>query len=103
MSDAGNTDRQEGVAAAYTWAAGLITVARSLVTDGVDVDLSPIRPAIRELCQEVAALPKVEAADWFARLVELQRQLAALGQELAARQSAGTPPEADAEGPEWTR
>jgi hypothetical protein len=90
---ASSADPHRQVAAAYAWASGLIRLATRLVTDGVDVDLAPIRPAIRELCEVVATLPKADAADWLVRLVALQHQLAALGQELAARHASGTPSE----------
>jgi hypothetical protein len=76
------------VAAAYDAAAGQIARARALVADGVEVDLTPIRPAIRDLCDMLKSMPKHESAKWLARLVELQHELARLGQEFARR--AGT-------------
>jgi hypothetical protein len=91
-SSAGS-DAQNRTAAAYDWAAGLVALARRLVADGVDVDLSPIRPAVRELCDAVAALPKAEAAEWLVRLSALHHQLAELGRELAARQGNDTSPD----------
>ena len=78
-------DEESRVVAAYTWATGLVVLARKLIADGVEVDLSPIRPAIRELCDIVRTLPPSKSADWLARLLDLQRELAALGQEMAAR------------------
>ena len=76
------------VAAAYDSAARQIARARALVADCVEVDLAPIRPAIRDLCDMLKSMPKQDAAEWLARLVELQRELARLGQEFARR--AGT-------------
>lgn len=76
------------VAAAYESAARQIARARTLMADGVEVDLAPIRPAIRDLCEMLKSMPKQDAAEWLARLVELQHELARLGQEFARR--AGT-------------
>jgi hypothetical protein len=76
---------EEPVAAAYRWAAGLVALARKLIAEGGEVDLTPIRPAIRDLCEGVRSLPKNEASVWLARLVELQHELARLGNELAER------------------
>ncbi len=73
------------VAAAYDCASRQIARARALVADGVDVDLTPIRPAIRELCDMLRSLPKNDAAEWLTRLIELQHELARLGQECARR------------------
>lgn len=74
-----------GVAAAYDSVIDLIAMARALVAAGAEVDLAPIRPAIRDLCDRLKAMPKKDAAEWLARLVELQRELARLGQEFAER------------------
>lgn len=80
------SQEEEGpVGAAYTWAAGLVALARKLISDGVEVDLSPIRPAVRELCDIIKTLPPEESSLWLARLVDLQRELAALGHQMAVR------------------
>ena len=76
------------VAAAYECASRQIARARALVADGVDADLAPIRPAIRDLCDMLRSMPKHAAAEWLTRLIELQHELARLGQECARR--AGT-------------
>lgn len=76
------------IATAYECAAGHIALARALVANGAEVDLAPIRPAIRDLCDVLKSLPKNEAAEWLAQLIELQHELARLGQEFVAR--AGT-------------
>lgn len=80
--------------AAYTWAEGLIALASRLIDEGVEVDLAPIRPAIRHLCEEVRAMPKADAEAWLPRLVGLQHALAALVQRLAKRENACCHPEA---------
>lgn len=76
------------VAAAYDCASRQIARARALVADGVDVDLTPIRPAIRDLCDMLRSMPKKDAAEWLTRLIELQHELARLGQECARRAGA---------------
>ncbi len=76
---------EERAAAAYEWAAGLVGLARRLIADGTDVDLTPIRPAIQELCGALRQLPAVQAREWVNHLLELQRELAALGHDLAVR------------------
>lgn len=73
------------VEAAYSWAASLIALARDLVAAGADVELAPIRPAIRDLCDLLKSLPKDDAAVWLLGLVELQHELASLGRALARR------------------
>lgn len=73
------------VAAAYECASRQIARARALVADGVDADLTPIRPAIRDLCDMLRSMPKNDAAEWLTRLIELQHELARLGQECARR------------------
>jgi hypothetical protein len=78
-------DNGRRVAAAYEWAASLIALARGAVADGADADLAPIRPAIRDLCSVLKSLPKEDAAEWLARLVELQFELARLGHEVVVR------------------
>jgi hypothetical protein len=78
-------DDDARVNAAYAWAAGLIGLARRLVANDLDVDLTPIRPAIRDLCDGIRLLPKREAAIWLNRLIELQHEMAALTRELARR------------------
>ncbi|MBK8174447.1 MAG: hypothetical protein IPK66_03940 [Rhodospirillales bacterium] len=77
----------ERVIKAYKWAAGLIALARDLVDKNIDVDLAPVRPAVRDLCATIKTLSKGEAADWLPRLVDLQRDLSSLGLELATRKS----------------
>ncbi|MBK8208567.1 MAG: hypothetical protein IPK78_00020 [Rhodospirillales bacterium] len=79
-NDAGNR-----VADAYSWAAGLVGLARRLVADGIEVDLQPIRPAIRDLCEEVKGLPGAEASVWLNHLIELQHEMATLARVLADR------------------
>jgi hypothetical protein len=59
--------------------------ARALVANGAEVDLAPIRPAIRDLCDILKSMPKNEAAEWLVQLIELQHELARLGQEFVAR------------------
>jgi hypothetical protein len=83
-------DADARVAGAYSWAAGLVGLARRLVTDGVDVDLEPIRPAVRELCQEIKELPSAEASQWITRLIDLQHEMAALARALADRDRLGS-------------
>lgn len=73
------------VAAAYECASRQIARARALVAGGVDADLTPIRPAIRDLCDMLRSMPKNDAAEWLTRLIELQHELARLGQECARR------------------
>ena len=73
------------VAAAYECASRQIARARALVADGVEVDLTPIRPAIRDLCDMLRSMPKHDAAEWLTRLIELQHELARLGQDCARR------------------
>jgi hypothetical protein len=75
--------------AAYSWAASLIGLARDLIAVGADVDLAPIRPAIRDLCDLLKSLPKDDASVWLVRLVELQHELATLGHKLAERERTG--------------
>lgn len=91
-----STDADARVAGAYSWAAGLVGLARRLIADGVDVDLEPIRPAVRDLCEEIKGLPKAEASHWLNQLTDLQHEMAALGRALAARNR--TPSE-DSEAP----
>jgi hypothetical protein len=79
--------------AAFEWATGLVALARRLVGDGVDVDLSPVQPAINELCQIVKSMPAPDAAAWLDRLMALQQDLASLAEELAARERARSQPE----------
>ncbi len=79
------TDADARVAGAYSWAAGLVGLARRLIADGVDVDLEPIRPAVRDLCEEIKGLPKAEASHWLNQLIDLQHEMAALGRALADR------------------
>ena len=38
-----------------------------MIADGVDVDLTPIRPAIRDLCDMLRSMPKHDAAEWLTR------------------------------------
>lgn len=83
-----STDADARVAGAYSWAAGLVGLARRLIADGVDVDLEPIRPAVRELCQEIRDLPSAEASLWLNPLIDLQHEMAALGRALADRNRA---------------
>jgi hypothetical protein len=78
-------DADARVAGAYSWAAGLVGLARRLITDGVDVDLEPIRPAVRDLCQEIKELPSAEASLWITQLIDLQHEMAALARALADR------------------
>lgn len=78
-------DPESRVAGAYTWAAGLVGLARRLVADGLDVDLEPIRPAVRELCQGIRELPSDEASAWLKHLIDLQREMTALARALAER------------------
>jgi hypothetical protein len=78
-------DAENRVADAYSWAAGLVGLARRLVADGIEVDLKPIRPAIRDLCEEVKELPGEEASVWLNQLIELQHEMAALARALADR------------------
>jgi hypothetical protein len=80
------------IAAAYECAAGQIELARTLVANGAEVDLAPIRPAIRDLCDVLKSIPKNEAAEWLAQLIELQHELARLGQEFVARAGNGQGP-----------
>jgi hypothetical protein len=77
------------IAAAYECAAAQIALARALVANSVEVDLAPIRPAIRDLCDVLKSMPKKEAAEWLAQLIELQHELARLGQEFVARAGSG--------------
>jgi hypothetical protein len=74
---------------AYGWVVSLIALARDLTAVGADVDLAPIRPAIRDLCDLLKSLPKDDAAVWLVRLVDLQHELASLGHELAERERTG--------------
>lgn len=83
------TDSGRSIAAAYECAAGKIALARALVANGAEVDLAPIRPAIRDLCDILKSRPKNESAEWLARLIELQQELARLGQEFVARAGSG--------------
>lgn len=69
--------------AAYESAATLIGRARRRLADGTDVDLSPIRPAIQDLCRTIKELPSKQAAVWVIHLLDLQHDLAALGHDLA--------------------
>jgi hypothetical protein len=73
------------IATAYECASGQIALARALVANGAEVDLAPIRPAIRDLCDILKSMPKNEAAEWLVQLIELQHELARLGQEFVAR------------------
>jgi hypothetical protein len=82
------------IEAAYECAAGRIALARALVESGAEVDLAPIRPAIRELCEVVKSMPKNDAAEWLAQLIELQHELARLGREFVARAGNGQGPQA---------
>jgi hypothetical protein len=83
------------VAEAYSWAAGLVGLARRLVANGIEVDLKPIRPAIRELCEEVKELPSAEASSWLNHLIELQHEMAALARALADRDRLNRPDAGD--------
>lgn len=95
-----STDADARVAGAYSWAAGLVGLARRLIAEGVDVDLEPIRPAVRDLCKEIRELPKAEASHWLKRLIHLQHEMAALTRALADRNR--TPSE-DNEAPDERR
>ncbi|QLH38669.1 MAG: hypothetical protein HWD60_06600 [Defluviicoccus sp.] len=91
--------------AAYESAATLIGRARRRLADGTDVDLSPIRPAIQDLCRTIKELPSKQAAVWVTHLLDLQHDLAALGHDLAVcrqqrlENSGGKVSEADDTGP----
>ena len=50
MTGTPGDEHSRRVEAAYSWAASLIALARDLISVGADVDLAPIRPAIRDLC-----------------------------------------------------
>ena len=89
MTGTPGDEHSRRVEAAYSWAASLIALARDLISVGADVDLAPIRPAIRDLCDLLKSLPKDDAAVWLVRLVELQHELASLGHELAERERTG--------------
>jgi hypothetical protein len=78
------------IEAAYSCAASLIALARDLTAVGAEVDLAPIRPAIRDLCDLLKSLPKDAAAVWLVRLVGLQHELASLGHQLAERANGGS-------------
>ena len=69
MTGSPSERNQEYAASAYAWAVDRIELARRLVDAGNDVDLAPIRPAVRELCEIVKLLPTTEAACWLVRLV----------------------------------
>jgi hypothetical protein len=81
-----NPDPEQRAAAAYEWAANLIGLARRLIADGVDVDVSPIRPAIQELCDLIKQLPPAQANEWVVHLLDLQHELAALGRDFSVRE-----------------
>lgn len=78
-------DAEARAEAAYTWATGLVELARTLSSEGTEVDLQPIRPAVHSLCDAVKELPPESARSWVRRLLALQGELAALGQSLADR------------------
>ena len=78
-------DGGQRAAAAYEWAASLIGLARRLIADGVEVDISPIRPAIQELCGVIKELAPEQAKEWVTHLLDLQHELALLGSDLADR------------------
>jgi uncharacterized protein HemX len=93
MTGAPSDEDNRRIEAAYSWAVSMIALARELIAGGGDVDLAPIRPAIRDLCALLKSLPKDDADGWLARLVGLQHELASLGRELAERErtSGGSP------------
>lgn len=80
------TDGEQRAAAAYEWAASLIGLARRLIADRVEVDVSPIRPAIQVLCGVIKELPPDQAKEWVTHLLDLQHELASLGHDFAVRQ-----------------
>jgi hypothetical protein len=91
---------EERAAQAYEWAANLIGLARRLIADGVqDVDLSPIRPAIQDLCTVIKELPPVQAREWVTHLIDLQHELAALSHDMAVQRGEGGGTEPQEEGP----
>lgn len=64
MTGTAADEHSRRVEAAYSWAASLIALARDLIAVGADVELAPIRPAIRDLCDLLKSLPKDDAAVW---------------------------------------
>lgn len=91
MSGPGESEAARQVASAYEWAAGLILLGRQLLDEGVDVDLAPVQPAVRDLCEAIRQLSGEQAKAWLPRLVGLQHELTQLGRDLAQRGRGMTP------------
>lgn len=89
------TDYGEGqLRQAFNWAAGLIVIAKRLVAERrADIDLTPIGPAIKEVCALAVELPPDRAEKWIDRLIILQQDLALISRELnTASDAAATSP-----------